>query len=418
MGEPECVGDGVVDTCPDETPTCVNGSCVSCVDVDVCVSGEVCVPEWARCADCSPFSEEGCGDDGWCGDDFACGGCTRHEQCPASACDLARGDCMSTERIFYVDNAVCPNVGQGTEEDPFCSLDTVLDLDNTPSGESSVAIVIGNAGEPYQEHIEFPGAWPRGLAVLGRGKVIVGFSGLEGPVFDVKTGSRLYLENVTLTRSSEAGVRCADGTVWLDESEVSGNGMGVEAQGCEIVVRRSLIADNDGDGIALEGQSSLRIVSSAVVGNGDPQTSTVALRSNESLFDVSYSTIVGNDAALGRGGAAPQSSVFCTGGMGGPLRNSVVVAPELTSISCPWADIATSFIDTPGLDAPASVVAENWDPTWFEDLEENDIHIRNPESNPWVGLAQWELGDPQRDIDGALRRAVPGTVGAAGADEP
>ena len=64
------------------------------------------------------------------------------------------------------------------------------------------------------------------------------------------------------------------------------------------------------------------------------------------------------------------------------------------------------------------VVTENWDPTWFEDLEAYDIHVRNPGSNPWRELARWGLEDPQRDLDGASRRAVPGTVGAAGADEP
>lgn len=325
---------------------------------------------------------------------------------------------MPTDRVYYVDNRACPAVGEGTEEEPFCALDSVLSLENTPSGESSVAIVVGNATEVYREHIEFPGAWPRRVAVLGRGRVTIGFSGLEGPVFEVKNGSHLYLDNVTLTRSDESAVRCANSTVWIDRSELFRNAVGVDAEECELVVRQSEVFDNDGDGIRLSAQSALRMESSVLVGNGDLETNTVALRSSESQFDVTYSTIVANDAALGRGGAAPHASLLCTGGMGGPVRNSVVVGPELTSVSCPWADFETSFIDTPGLDAPASVVAENWDPTWFEDLEANDAHIRNPESNPWRELARWDLGDPQRDLDGAMRRAVPGTLGAAGADEP
>ena len=238
-------------------------------------------------------------------------------------------------------------------------------------------------------------------------------------MFEVKNESHLYLHGVTLTRSDESAVRCVDATVWIDESELFRNEIGIDAEdGCELVVRRSQIFDNDGDGISLAGHSALRMESSVVVGNGDPDTETVALRSSESRFDVTYSTIVGNDGVLGRGGAAPHSSVLCAGGMGGPIRNSVVVGPELASISCPWADFETSFIDTPGLDAPESLVAENWDPTWFEDLESNDAHVRNPESNPWRALAVWELGDPQRDLDGAMRRALPGTMGAAGADEP
>ncbi len=325
---------------------------------------------------------------------------------------------MPTDRVYYVDNAACPEVGEGTQNDPFCALESVLDLQNTPSGESSVAIVIGHATEVYREHVEFPGAWPRRVAVLGRGRVTIGFTGLAGPVFEVKNGSHLYLHNVTLTRSAESAVRCDDSTVWIDESVLFRNAVGVDAEACELVVRQSQVFDNDGDGIRLSGQSGLRMESSVLVGNGEPKTQTVALRSVESRFDVTYSTIVANDAVLGRGGAGPHASLLCTGGMGGPIRNSVVVGPELASISCPWADFETSFIDTPGLDAPASVVTENWDPTWFEDLESNDAHIRTPESNPWRDLAQWDLGDPQRDLDGALRRAVPGTLGAAGADQP
>ena len=255
---------------------------------------------------------------------------------------------MPTDRVYYVDNSVCPEVGEGTEADPFCALGSVLSLENTPTGESSVAIVIGHATEVYREHVEFPGAWPRRVAVLGRGRVTIGFTGLEGPVFEVKKGSHLYLHNVTLTRSAESAVRCAEATVWIDKSDLFLNAVGVDAEECELVVRQSQVFDNDGDGIRLSAQSALRMESSVLVGNGDPQTETVALRSSESRFDVTYSSIVGNDAALGRGGAAPHASLLCTGGMGGPIRNSVVVGPELTSVSCPWADFDTSFIDTPG----------------------------------------------------------------------
>ena len=414
----ECEGDGAVDACPSARPVCSNRVCVSCVDTDVCGGDEVCIPEWDRCAECSPFLGEGCAENEWCGDDFSCGGCTRHEQCPDSACDLSRGECMSAERVFYVDSEVCPEVGLGTEADPFCELGTVLDLDNTPSGESSVAIVIGHGSEAYPENIELPGAWPRRLAVLGRGDVTIGLSSLDGPTFHVKTGSRLFLHNVTVTRSTDAGVRCADAEVWVDESEVTQNAAGIIAEGCRVTIRRSIVSGNDGDGVSLAAMSALRLESSGIVGNGEPQTESVALRSNESSFDVTYSTIVGNAAALGPGGDAPHSSLLCTGGMGGPVRNSVVVAPELTSISCPWAFFEASFLDTPGLDVPGSMITENWDPTWFEDLDAHDIHIRNPDSNPWRELALWGLEDPQRDLDGASRRAVPGTVGAAGADEP
>ena len=322
---------------------------------------------------------------------------------------------MSTERVFYVDASVCPQAGEGTLQSPLCELDSVLALSNTPGGESATAILIGGA-DLYPENILLSAS--RRIAVVGRGEVTIGLSSLDGPIFDVQAGSRLYLSNVTVTRSPVAGIRCTGGGVWLDDSRVELNAQGVDAVGCEVVMRRSQIYGSDGDGVRLSEGSVLRMDSSAIVGNGDVSTQSVALRSIASEFDIRYSTIVGNDAELGAGGVPPLSSIFCGGGMAGPVRNSVVVAPGLASISCPWASFETSFIDTPGLDVPDSVVATNWDPTWFVSLEEHDVHISNPESNPWVELAVWALGDPQRDLDGASRRAVPGLVGAAGADTP
>jgi len=172
---------------------------------------------------------------------------------------------MPTERVYFVDNDTCPEVGEGTEANPFCALDSVFDLENTPSGESSVAIVIGHATESYREHIELPNAWPRRIAVLGRGRVTIGFAGLEGPVFEVQRDNFLYLDDVTLTRSDEPAVSCVDATVWIDSSSLWQNAVGVDAQACELVVRQSQIFDNDGDGISLAEQSRLRMVHGLVV---------------------------------------------------------------------------------------------------------------------------------------------------------
>jgi len=319
---------------------------------------------------------------------------------------------LPSDRVFYVDNSVCPEEGEGTLESPLCSLSAAADL----IGRDESGTIVLVRGDNYDERLNLSADGPRTVAVRGMGRPTFGGGSHS---IEVAAGSRLYLSGAVVIGASESAVRCrTSGRAWFDDVDFSNNAMGIDAEGCRVNLRRSRIFSTDGDAIQLEGGSHLRMESSAIINNGNGSAETFAIRSNASTFELSYSTVVGNDAPLGPGGVPPRSSIFCSGGMAGPIRNSVVVAPGLESVSCPWATVEHSFVDTPGMEATESVLASNWDETWFQDLPGHDVHVRNPSSNPFADVASWTLEDPQRDLDGSSREAYPGKHGFAGADEP
>ncbi|MBC8067572.1 MAG: hypothetical protein IAG13_04490, partial [Deltaproteobacteria bacterium] len=129
-GASECVGEGFTDACPTEAPYCAAGLCTGCQaaggdDFCAAVDGALpqCHPTWDHCVEC--FDDTPCTGGSVCTTSFECGGCTEHEQCPDSACDLLTGACMEPDREIWVDDdaAICDEGSNGASAgNPVCSL--------------------------------------------------------------------------------------------------------------------------------------------------------------------------------------------------------------------------------------------------------------------------------------------------------
>jgi hypothetical protein len=384
--------------------------------VDACASADatrpVCLTDWGQCVACTDDDAAACtGATPFCDDAYACGGCTRHAQCGGEqACDLETGTCLDAA-VFWVDNGVCPDIGFGTADDPHCDITTALS--NLPELGTMTVRVVGG-GPPYGRiALNTPG--PGTVALIGVGR----------PVFDgdtaslaVANGKRVYVEGIDFETGATATVNCTAGArLHLHDVRIRGGTVGLHGDDCRLEVDRAVITAAETDGVSIEGGTDLRLRNSIVAGNGSGTEDSRGLRSASSTFDVVYSTIAANvsDPVFG-GGPAPNNLV-CSGGTGGPVRNSIVVGPGLSTMDCPWASVETSVVDTTRYAAEGVVVVDNYDETWFFDPVALDFHLRD-ESGPFGDVASWQLGDPHVDLDGAARVAIPDAPGFAGADEP
>jgi hypothetical protein len=203
--------------------------------------------------------------------------------------------------------------------------------------------------------------------------------------------------------------------LWLDDLTVSNNLDGVVIDLCKARLRRVLVLENDGDGIAVSNSGELRLESSVVANGGAADGLSAALRvdGKASTIDVRYTTFTNNVSMLSG------LNVYCVAGGGGTIRNSILLAPMLNSTNCPWAEVSFSVHDNVDLTmGHDNYDVEVFDETWWQDLDASDFHVNDPDTSIFRDRARWELGDPILDYDGEPRPAYPGAMGFAGADEP
>ena len=412
---PECSTEGLDPSCPEETPYCVEGMCSTCDAGPEALCGSIdpqtpiCHPGWGQCVSC--IVDADCEGSSFCDDSYACGGCTQHEHCPDSACDLRTQECFSPSEVYWVDSGVeCP--GFGTDDEPYCS--TALAME-----------AIGDDGRGVVKLL--PGNYDDMLDVRSRRKVaVVPASGRpvlrnDTKAVRVTTDAILYLAGVDVRDAIDIGIDCTfGGRLWLDQVVVTQNAMGMYASNCkQLVTRRSQFLFNSGDAITLEEGSNLKMLASTVVRNGTATENTRALRVHDSTFELVYTSVVDNLAAESEPGVPAPRNILCNQAKPSTIRNSVVVANDKSSIACTWLDAHDSVIDTLGIDGDGQVVVDQVIPgAWFVDYSNGDVHVRDFEDSPLRGTAAWELGDPRFDLDDGRRAPAPGTNEYAGADQP
>lgn len=428
--EPLCTEAGALDAaCPEDTPFCVGEECVSCVDGggDVLCSEEapICFEGTAKCEACTPEREDACGE-GVCGREYECRECNEHSDC-LSGCDIGKGECFVNAKVIWVDQATCdPNgTATGSENDPFCRIDQAGDA--LSPGLPNVIRIVGG-GDPYTGrslNISNSGVDPV-VAVIGENQPVV-TSGF--PVLSVTESSRIFVQGVNFLAedTSVTGIECRNlGNLWLDDVRIDGFNRGIGVERCEVRIRRSTIVNNSEVGI-YAGNSAVgggrgayvRLESSFIARNGssEPESESVALEvRDEATMEILYSTIADNLG--GRpSGTLSGKNLFCLSGAQGFVRNSVVVAPGGGSVRCPFLEYSNNFIDTDDL-GESNSYEPDFNPTWFRDLENLDLHINFGGTTPFADVAVWQAGDPLLDVDRAPRPFIPGTSDFAGADVP
>jgi len=363
-----------------------NGVCVSCEALEdpnaacAAVDGNTPVCAGGVCVQCTNEFLDACGGQTpVCGVDNVCTGCTEHFQCPQSACHLDGenvGACFDVADVVMVANGseLAAALGGLT---PDARAVFVLS-----PGTYSVTADIGSSAE---------------VAILSSGMTAPTLSGNGSQSVEVFGNAIVYLANmqVSNTDAGGAGISCSGTSVWIDDSTITGNSqLGLDVSGCNAYLRRTVIADNGGGGLDMSG-GELRITTSAIGLNGNELSSSVGgLRVDGTIVDVTYSSLVGNEALDNTRG-----SVFCVGGVSGVIRNSIVIGAGDSISGCDDIMFDWSALDTAGFSG-SNVDVGPVTPGWFVGLAANDFHLTASGQETFADIALWEPGDPLTDIDG------------------
>lgn len=397
---PECAVEGADPTCPVERPFCIAGRCAPCTDdPTLACPGERCHPNGMSCVQC--LEETDCAATDGCLDDYTCGGCTRHEQCPDSACDIDRRTCIDPNNVVDVED--CTTSGGP----PYC---TIADARAANTSISPLVIRLGSnvRSSAYVERIELVA---RTLAIIGSGNATIDGSNDEGnEAIEISNTARLYLSNLRL-RSAPAGIRCTGSArLYLDRVRIDDiRGTALEADACaHLQLRESQVLGNDGSALVASGGSHVVVHSSVIGCNGSLTESTRALSFGDSTFDIRASTIAANRAAALAFDFPAPANLECSAASG-LVRNSVLLSPEGRSIDCPEATFSGTLLDDDVLSDPdEDVHSIEWNPDWFEDPDGLcDLRLADDVREPFADVATWELGDPRYDLDGAAKVPTP-----------
>lgn len=379
---PECMENA--DCMDPAAPFCGgDGECVSCQAVSdpnaACAELDPAMPvcDAGACVQCTGGQAEACGGQTpVCGDDNACVACTEHDQCPDSACHLDGvdvGACFDVAEVVMVTNAGELTAALGA------------------LGATDRAVLVLGPGT-YGATVDVGAS--NEVAILGQGTPILAGDGSRA--VDVFSSAILYLDGVQVVNASGDGVACSGTSVWLDDSSVRNNsqvGMDVSG-GCAAHLRRSVVASNQGGGIDIAG-GSLHLRAVAIGRNGDALSSTLGgIGFNGTAIDITYSTIVGNQAMT-----AARGSLFCAGGESGEIRNSIIVGTGDSIDGCAALAFNNNAVDDAGIGG----ANDNVGPTmagWFVNLGMNDYHLTTAGETTFMDIATWQPGDPLTDVDG------------------
>lgn len=346
-------------------PLCVDGSCVACTKEDE-----------SACADATPICDF---------ETNTCVGCTRHEQCPASACHQEVGVCLPFDRVWRVDgDAPACAEADGSERSPYCTIAEAMA--NIGAGEEGTLWLSPREdGLPYSESLTISAARVVAVRAEDGERPRVAGTGVGSPI-TVSGGAVAYLDHGRV-----------DGSVGAEAISVVG---GV------LHLQRWLVVLNSGGGIALSNGAELRADTSVIGANGSALVDAQALRSTDSDFVLRYVTVAGNDSA----GVA---SILCTGTTSGTVRNSIVVGLDPSSIDCPGLNASASAVDSL-VEGDDLVLLDSFDAGWFVAPGAGDFHVAL--GHPFGDIARWQPGDPPVDIDGDLRPLMIDAPDVAGAD--
>jgi len=409
-------------TCVESDPSrpfCIAGVCNDCVDAggdsfcaDLDVAAPACDVELGSCVPCNAVARSAC--DGLtpvCDQDAGvCTPCTEHADCEGTACHTAAADplvgsCFAEDEVVWVDNAAsCP--GNGTEEDPLCSLSPAVT--SVFAGEQWVIRLLPGTG--YDEDIVFE--QPAAVAIIGEGDPTIASSGAGEPTIQVGNDAVLYLSGVRVVDNpTEDGIECDSAVLSLDRTEVGNNGgWGMRNGGpCEVDVARSTLHNNAAGGVRMLG-GHLELDNATVAANGDGLSGAgLVLVSAE--IDAIYSTVAGNDAF-------GPDTLQCDGVTAGSIRNSILHGAENESseLACFMLEVENCAVDSAVFSGSGNVAVGGYQPGFFTDPSDGDFRLAAPPLTPYGDIAQWVDGDPPLDADGTERPVD--VLGYAGIDQP
>ncbi len=366
----------VSEDCTDPNrPVCLDNDCVPCTETPdgdmACNAKDEALPvcrDDGHCVQCTGGNAAACGDMTPVCDDgtSTCVGCTYHEQCAATACDIATGACF----------------------DDGCVID-VEDGESIGAAVANECVLIVHAGA-FAESVQISGEKVAILAAEGDSPTVAGEVADGQPAFNISGGAVVYIQGLRVNGND-------------------GSGLGIDVDGSTLYIDRTEVVANSGGGINLTNAAVGWIRSSIVGANGGSSfTGLFGVSADESTLTIEGSTVALNDTQ----GAAP-ASLLCNGGTV-TVRNSIIVAEAVPSISCD-GDFSYSAVDT-DVGGATNVVLDTFDFGWFDSLGPGGFHL-GASGDAFEDIALVEAGDYPFDFDGDPRPAA-GAMDHAGADTP
>lgn len=419
-----CEAEGELDpTCEEldaSAPFCFEGACADCmvaggdafcgglsVETPACdATAGTCIPCYAAdrpvCGAASPICDDDLG---------ACMPCRSHADCGGTACHLSPEDplvgaCFTDEEVVWVDiTASCP--GNGTEANPYCSLEDTLDeLDDE---DQMVINLVG--GDPYDEDLVLTNAATLAIRGVGSPSLVSAAGGIT-PTLRVGGGAIVYLSNLRVINNEQGpGIQCDGAVVSMNNVVVADNGRrGLTGLSpCTIEMTRTRVHHNLQGGLRLLGGHL--VLDNATIGENGNGSAGPGIHLVAATIDAVYATVAGNDGI----GA---DSLQCDGEVSGTVRNSIFdgVDNESIDLDCFMIEYDNNALHSSSFGQGTNIETDGYDSFYFNDPDDGDFRLSAPPLTPYGGVAQWEEGDPRQDADGTDRPTD--DLGYAGIDEP
>ncbi len=380
-------------------PFCVEmdvcGSCsqlvgTDCADIDP--SNPACHPELGSCVECTEDNQMACGPTEVCNQyKNDCGKCFEHEQCPSGACDMKSGACFPEENVVWVErrnNCIGEN---GTEEKPYCALQTAIEL----GGGMDLVIMLKEGIGPQNEPVSVSGGIK--VAIIGAEDPHPRISSpaSSDTRITVDSNSWLYISKVDLVDSPKANpfLACSGSTLQLDQVTLSGNSVPLSTDTCDVVLNRSVITANSGFNVVIG--SSFKLINSFVSSNKINDLGPFRIDAN---VEITHSTIVDNSGTT-------TSGFICLSEKPFKIRGSVLLGQPETLKNC-------------NVDAEGTFDGVPADLNTLFQAPQKGVFRPQPGAAEIDELAEWADGDPFVDYDGKPRPNVVGATDFAGAARP
>jgi hypothetical protein len=418
-GPPMCLEEGSFDEmCPDGAPYCTDGMCRPCPML----------PGGCASIDpAEPICDPGTG---------TCAACTEHDQCDSGACRIATGECFGeTNRLFVSASADCM-AGQGTQMAPFCGVDEALAVVAGQAGVEPWAIFVGGSAVPY--------VLPGDAALIGRPLALIGpAEGVAARLMGSPPSSLLvataphdsYLARVTLdgAASDTTALRCLNGDLWIDDTEIRNGTTGLEVVDCDVRLRRSHITETNGWGVVV-GQTAQLTATEVLIDvnvGGVSTIGTTTLRRSRIADNYLWGGISAPDGTLTLTNSVMAANVYAIGhidigtttvaslnyvtAIGDPLscagaaatysiRNSIV--DNITCAGQVTVDQSLVAIGDEGLGNGNVGFPPSDYALVFDDHPAGELHIRPGAPAYLLGIATRAPTDPALDFDGDPRPPV------------
>lgn len=233
--------------CDADAPVCVDGMCVACEDNALCAGIDDDFPYCVGgdCVVCQPIvSNEGFRFHDGCDSpgvpsciDGTCGACVLPDMCPQTGCDFDLGLCGPTNLVFYID-PTGDDAGPGTAAEPLASIGEAIERIGAGDdfGDLHIGTLMVGAGTytgaytlerrtvilrpwhpedevrlvaPEPAKGEDPAPVFRILQTPNLGKGVLDLRGVviensPGPVFQLQTTGRLYVDDVEMVGNRNA----------------------------------------------------------------------------------------------------------------------------------------------------------------------------------------------------------------------